>query len=46
MKRYRWWRSVPRERVSLGTDTVEDEREISEEVRKERIEIDEDTPRP
>jgi uncharacterized protein (TIGR02271 family) len=33
-------RTVPKERVRLDTDTVTDEREISEEVRKERIEAD------
>jgi len=31
-------RVVPKERVSLGTDTVTEEREVSEEVRKEQIE--------
>ncbi len=31
-------RTVPKERVRLGTETVADEREISEEVRKEQIE--------
>jgi uncharacterized protein (TIGR02271 family) len=31
-------RTVPKERVRLAKDTVTDEREISEEVRKERIE--------
>jgi uncharacterized protein (TIGR02271 family) len=31
-------RAVPKERVSLGKETVTDEREVSEEVRKERIE--------
>jgi uncharacterized protein (TIGR02271 family) len=33
-------RTVPKERVRLGKDTVTDEREISEEVRKEQIEPD------
>jgi uncharacterized protein (TIGR02271 family) len=33
---------VPKERVSLETDTVSDEREVSEEVRKEQIETDAD----
>jgi uncharacterized protein (TIGR02271 family) len=33
-------RTVPKERVRLDTDTVTDEREISEEVRKERIDTD------
>ena len=31
-------RVVPKERVSLGTETVTEEREVSEEVRKEQIE--------
>jgi uncharacterized protein (TIGR02271 family) len=31
-------RTVPKERVRLDTDTVTEEREVSEEVRKERIE--------
>ena len=31
-------RVVPKERVRLDTDTVSDEREVSEEVRKEQIE--------
>ena len=30
---------VPKERVALGADTVTDEREVSEEVRKEQIEM-------
>ena len=30
---------VPKERVALGSDTVTDEREVSEEVRKEQIEM-------
>ena len=33
-------RTVPKERVRLDTETVTDEREISEEVRKERIDTD------
>jgi len=33
-------RTVPKERVRLEKDTVTDQREISEEVRKERIESD------
>jgi uncharacterized protein (TIGR02271 family) len=33
-------RVVPKERVSLGKETVSEEREISEEVRKEQIETD------
>jgi stress response protein YsnF len=35
-------RVVPRERVRLDTETVTDERQVSEEVRKEQIEIDGD----
>lgn len=40
-------RTIPKERVSLGTETHEDERQVSEEVRKEQIEIDDQhgTPR-
>lgn len=34
--------TVPKERVSLQKDTLTDEREVSEEVRKERIETDHD----
>ena len=30
-------RTVPKERVRLGKDTVSEEREVSEEVRKEQI---------
>jgi stress response protein YsnF len=30
-------RTVPKERVRLGKDTVSEDREISEEVRKEQI---------
>jgi uncharacterized protein (TIGR02271 family) len=33
-------RAVPRERVRLEKDTVTDERQVSEEVRKEQIEVD------
>jgi uncharacterized protein (TIGR02271 family) len=33
-------RAVPRERVRLDTETVTDERHVSEEVRKEQIEVD------
>jgi uncharacterized protein (TIGR02271 family) len=35
-------RAVPKERVRLDTETVTDERQVSEEVRKEQIEIDGD----
>jgi stress response protein YsnF len=33
-------RVVPRERVRLDTETVSDERQVSEDVRKEQIEVD------
>jgi uncharacterized protein (TIGR02271 family) len=33
-------RAVPKERVRLGKDTVTDERQVAEEVRKEQIEVD------
>ena len=33
-------RAVPRERVRLEKDTVTDERQLSEEIRKEQIEVD------
>jgi uncharacterized protein (TIGR02271 family) len=35
-------RTVPKERVRLETDTVTEEREVSDEVRRERIEVDQD----
>jgi uncharacterized protein (TIGR02271 family) len=35
-------RVVPRERVRMDTETVTDERQVSEEVRKEQIEVDGD----
>jgi uncharacterized protein (TIGR02271 family) len=35
-------RAVPRERVRLDTETVTDERQVSEEVRKEQIEVEGD----
>jgi uncharacterized protein (TIGR02271 family) len=38
-------RAVPKERVRLGTETREDEREISEEVRKEQIDVDDSQSR-
>jgi Domain of unknown function (DUF2382)/PRC-barrel domain len=38
-------RSVPKERVRLDTETVTDERQVSEEVRKERIEVEGDVDR-
>jgi uncharacterized protein (TIGR02271 family) len=33
-------RTVPKERVRLGTETVTDERQVTEEVRKEQIDVD------
>jgi uncharacterized protein (TIGR02271 family) len=41
-------RTVPKERVSLSTETHEDERQVTEEVRKEQIDVDDSqhgTPR-
>jgi uncharacterized protein (TIGR02271 family) len=35
-------RTVPKERVRMDTDTSTEEREISDEVRKERVEVDDD----
>jgi uncharacterized protein (TIGR02271 family) len=35
-------RAVPKERVRLGKETVTDEQQVSDEVRKERIEVDGD----
>jgi len=35
-------RAVPKERVRLEKDTVTDQQQVSEEVRKERIEADGD----
>ena len=35
-------RAVPKERVRLDTETVTDERQVSEEVRKEQIQVDSD----
>jgi uncharacterized protein (TIGR02271 family) len=32
-------KAVPKERVAVGTETVTDEREISEDVRKEQVEV-------
>ena len=37
-------RAVPKERVRLDKDTVTDEKQVSEEVRKEQIEAEGDTP--
>ena len=38
-------RAVPKERVRLDTETVTDQRQVSEEVRKEQIEVDGDQER-
>jgi len=38
-------RAVPRERVRLDTETVTEERQVSEEVRKEQIEVEGDQDR-
>jgi uncharacterized protein (TIGR02271 family) len=38
-------RAVPKERVRLDTDTVTDERQVGEEVRKEQIEVEGDRDR-
>jgi uncharacterized protein (TIGR02271 family) len=38
-------RAVPKERVRLDTETVTEERQVSEEVRKEQIEVDGDQER-
>jgi uncharacterized protein (TIGR02271 family) len=38
-------RAVPRERVRLDTETVTDQRQVSEEVRKEHIQVEEDQDR-
>jgi len=38
-------RAVPKERVRLDTETVTDERQVSEEVRKEQIEVEGDRDR-
>jgi uncharacterized protein (TIGR02271 family) len=35
-------RAVPKERVRLDTETVTEERQVSEEVRKEQIQVDGD----
>jgi uncharacterized protein (TIGR02271 family) len=39
-------RAVPRERVRLDTETVTEERQVSEEVRKEHIQLDGDQDQP
>jgi uncharacterized protein (TIGR02271 family) len=38
-------RAVPKERVRLDTETVTEERQVAEEVRKEQIEVDGDQDR-
>ena len=38
-------RAVPKERVRLDTETVTDERQVAEEIRKERIEVEGDQDR-
>jgi uncharacterized protein (TIGR02271 family) len=38
-------RAVPKERVRLDTDTVTEERQVGEEVRKEQIEVEGDRDR-
>ena len=39
-------RVVPKERVRINKDTFTDERQVSEEVRKEQIEVDDPSQRP
>ncbi len=39
-------RVVPKERVRLGKDTIIDEQQISEDVRKEQIDVDNGSQRP
>jgi uncharacterized protein (TIGR02271 family) len=39
-------RVVPKERVRINKDTFTDERQVSEEVRKEQIEVDDPSRRP
>jgi uncharacterized protein (TIGR02271 family) len=39
-------RAVPRERVRMDTETVTDQRQVSEEVRKEHIQVDGDQDQP
>ena len=39
-------RAVPKERVRLGKDTVTEEHQVSEEVRKEQIDVDDAARRP
>ena len=35
-------RAVPKERVRMDTETATEERQVAEEVRKERIDVDDD----
>ena len=39
-------RAVPKERVRLDKDTITDEEQISEQVRKEQIDVDDPSRRP
>ena len=39
-------RVVPKERVRLAKDTVTDEQQVTEQLRKERIDVDDTTRRP
>jgi stress response protein YsnF len=39
-------RVVPKERVRLAKDTITDEQQISEQVRKEQIDVDRESQRP
>jgi stress response protein YsnF len=39
-------RVVPKERVRLAKDTVTDEQQVTEQLRKERIDVDDPTRRP
>ena len=39
-------RAVPKERVRLDKDTITDEQQISEQVRKEQIDVDDPSRRP
>jgi stress response protein YsnF len=39
-------RAVPKERVRLDTETVTEERQVAEDVRKEQIQVDDNQDRP
>ena len=39
-------RVVPKERVRLAKDTVTDEQQVTEQLRKEQIDVDDTTRRP